>query len=92
MDKGRDRDRDRDRGDRRGGGRRGFRRGKVCRFCVSKIEHLDYKDTDLMRSFVSERGKIIPRRVTGTCAKHQRKLRLAIHRARNIALLPFVAD
>ena len=73
-------------------GQNRFRRGKVCRLCVSKTTFIDYKDIDLLRSFTSERGKIIPRRVTGTCAKHQRKLREAIMKARNIALMPFIAD
>jgi len=65
------------------------RRRKVCRLCSEKIEYVDYKDVDLLRTFLSERGKIIGRRVTGTCAKHQRQLTRAIKRARCIALLPF---
>ena len=68
------------------------RRKKVCAFCVDKVEHIDYKDTAKLRRFTSERGKILPRRTTGTCAKHQRQLTLAIKRARHIALLPYVAD
>ncbi|RKY05642.1 30S ribosomal protein S18 [Candidatus Poribacteria bacterium] len=64
-------------------------RKKVCRLCAEKIEYVDYKDIDLLKDFLSERGKIIGRRVTGTCAKHQRQLTKAIKRARMIALLPF---
>ncbi|HIU48888.1 MAG TPA: 30S ribosomal protein S18 [Candidatus Avimonoglobus intestinipullorum] len=65
---------------------------KVCVFCVDKIEHIDYKDTAKLRRFISERGKIVPRRISGNCAKHQRQLTVAIKRARQIALLPFVAE
>ena len=64
---------------------------KVCRFCTQKLK-IDYKDGDMLRKFITERGKILPRRITGTCAKHQRALAVAIKRARIIALLPFVAD
>lgn len=67
------------------------RRRKVCRFCVDKIDYVDYKNVDLLKTFILERGKVIPRRITGTCAKHQRWLRVAVKRARNIALLPFAA-
>ena len=67
-------------------------RKKVCVFCVDKIDHIDYKDTAKLRRFVSERGKIVPRRISGNCAKHQRQLTTAIKRARMIALLPFVAE
>lgn len=74
----------------RGKGKTFFRK-KVCRFCSNKAK-IDYKDADALRRFTSERGKILPRRITGTCAKHQRELALAIKRARNICLLPFVAD
>ncbi len=83
---------DRDR-DSRGGGRP-MRRGrkKVCSFCVDKVESIDYKDTGKLRKYMSERSKIIPRRVTGTCAKHQRELTIAIKRARQLALLPYVSD
>ncbi len=73
----------------RGGRRGGKRRPKVCFFCVDKIEHVDYKDVEKLRKYVSERGKIMPRRVTGNCAKHQRQLTEAIKRARYMALLPF---
>ena len=67
-------------------------RKKVCSFCVDKIEHIDYKDVNRLRKYISERAKIIPRRVTGTCARHQRDLTTAIKRARQIALVPFIAD
>lgn len=70
----------------------GHRRRKVCYFTQNKIEHIDFKDVDLLKRFVSERGKILPRRVTGTCAKYQRKLATAIKRARHMALLPFVKE
>lgn len=76
-----------------GGGRRQyFRRRKVCKFCVEKIDFIDYKDLRLIGPFVAERGKILPRRLTGTCAPHQRALTRAIKQARNIALLPFAAE
>ena len=65
---------------------------KVCMFCVDKVESIDYKDTAKLRRYVSERGKIIPRRISGNCAKHQRQLTVAVKRARQIALLPFVAE
>ncbi|MCL6544178.1 MAG: 30S ribosomal protein S18 [Bryobacteraceae bacterium] len=68
-----------------------FRRRKVCRFCVEKIDDIDYKDVKLLSAFISERGKIMPRRITGVCAPHQRRLTEAIKQARNIALLPFAA-
>ena len=67
-------------------------RKKVCSFCVDKIEHIDYKDVGKLRRFVTERGKILPRRISGNCAKHQRQVTLAIKRARNIALMPFTAE
>ena len=67
-------------------------RKKVCGFCVDKVENIDYKDIARLRRYMSERGKILPRRVTGTCARHQRQLTVAIKRARQIALLPYVAD
>jgi small subunit ribosomal protein S18 len=67
-----------------------FFKKKVCRFCTQKLK-IDYKDADTLRKFITERGKILPRRITGTCAKHQRALAEAIKRARIIALLPFVA-
>jgi small subunit ribosomal protein S18 len=74
----------------RGKGKVYFKK-KVCKFCVQKIK-IDYKDADTLRRFITERGKILPRRITGTCAKHQRALSLSIKRARIIALLPFVAE
>jgi small subunit ribosomal protein S18 len=79
-----------DRGGRGGKGKIYFKK-KVCRFCTQKLR-LDYKDADVLRRFITERGKILPRRITGTCAKHQRVLAAAIKRARIIALLPFVAE
>jgi small subunit ribosomal protein S18 len=73
----------------REGGRKYFRRKKVCKFCVEKIEAIDYKDVRLLAQFVAESGKIVPRRLTGVCTPHQRRLSTAIKQARNIALLPF---
>ena len=67
-------------------------RKKVCGFCVDKVENIDYKDIARLRRYMSERGKILPRRVTGTCARHQRELTVAIKRARHLALLPFSSD
>ena len=76
-----------------GGGKRYFfRRRKVCKFCADKIDYVDYKDVKLISQFVPERGKILPRRMFGTCAEHQRKLTEAVNRARHIALLPYAAD
>ncbi len=72
--------------------RRGHRRRKVCYFTVNKIDYIDYKDVDLLRKFISERGKILPRRVTGTSSKYQRQLTQAIKRARQMALLPYTTD
>jgi len=80
----------------RGGGKEGkryfFRRRKVCKFCADKIDYIDYKDAKLLGGFVPDRGKILPRRMFGTCAEHQRKLTLAIKRARAIALLPYASE
>ncbi|MCQ9210775.1 30S ribosomal protein S18 [Granulicatella seriolae] len=73
---------------RRGGIRK---RKKVCFFCANHIDHVDYKDVELLKRYISEKGKILPRRVTGTCAKHQRTLTVAIKRARIMGLLPFTA-
>jgi small subunit ribosomal protein S18 len=73
----------------REGGRKYFRRKKVCKFCVEKIESINYKDVRLLAQFVAESGKIVPRRLTGVCTPHQRRLSCAIKQARNIALLPF---
>src|SRR6202171_5668873 len=79
-----------------GGPRRGkrqyFRKKKVCKFCVEKMDFIDYKRADILSQFVQERGKILPRRMTGVCARHQRWLGVAIKRARNIALLPFAGS
>ena len=72
--------------------RRSFHRRKVCKFCADSSLVIDYKDAKMLRYFTSERGKIIPRRISGNCAKHQRKLTLAIKQARNIALLPFTTS
>ena len=76
-------------GPREGGGRKYFRRKKVCKFCVEKIDAINYKDVRLLSQFVAESGKIVPRRLTGVCTPHQRRLSEAIKQARNIALLPF---
>ena len=69
-----------------------YRRPKVCKFCVDKIDDINYKDAKLLLPFVPERSKILPRRISGTCAKHQRKLRTAIMRARQLALIPYTSD
>jgi len=71
--------------------RRSFRK-KVCRFCVDKVEFIDYKEWHKLRHFTTERGKIIPRRISGNCSKHQRQLSVALKRARRIALLPYASD
>jgi len=73
------------------GGRKFFRRKKVCKFCTEKIDAIPYRDVRLLQGFVAERGKIVPRRLTGVCTTHQRQLSVAIKQARNIALLPFAA-
>ena len=73
------------------GGRKFFRRKKVCKFCVEKIDAIPYRDVRLLQGFVAERGKIVPRRLTGVCTRHQRALTHSIKQARNIALLPFAA-
>ncbi|MDK2836409.1 MAG: small subunit ribosomal protein [Thermosediminibacterales bacterium] len=65
---------------------------KVCNFCMDGIDKIDYKDVNRLRKYITERGKILPRRITGNCARHQRQLTVAIKRARNIALLPFTAE
>ncbi len=72
--------------------RRGRRKKRVCAFCAENCNHIDYKNTAKLRKFVSERGKILPRRITGNCAKHQRVLTVAVKRARHVALLPYVAE
>jgi small subunit ribosomal protein S18 len=69
-----------------------YRRKRVCKFCVEKIEYIDYKDLKMLGQFIPERGKILPRRISGTCALHQRKLQNAIKRARTMALIPFSTD
>ena len=76
----------------RPGGRGRMRRRKVCRFCVDKVDIIDFKDVRLLQNFIPERGKILPRRISGVCTAHQRMLTEAIKRARNIALLPYTAD
>ena len=75
----------------RGGGRRMHRR-KICRFCIEKVDLIDFKDVKLLQNYIPERGKILPRRISGSCATHQRMLSEAIKRARNIALLPYATD
>ena len=72
--------------------RRGRRKKRVCIFCSDKINHIEYKDVPKLRKFVSERGKILPRRITGNCAKHQRKLTISIKRSRHMALMAFTQD
>ena len=72
--------------------RRTFRRQKVCKYCVDKIDAVDFKDGKRLRGFITDRGKIMPRRISGNCAIHQRQLTVAIKRARSIAILPFAAD
>jgi len=69
---------------------RRFQRRKYCKFCADKVPYIDYKDVDVLKNYITERGKILAARMTGTCARHQRELTTAIKRARNIALLPFV--
>lgn len=81
---------ERDKGDRPYRNRKAKK--KVCAFCVDKVATIDYKDTAKLRRYISERAKILPRRITGTCAKHQRQLTLAIKRSRHIALLPYSSD
>jgi len=87
----------RGRGDKKGDKTQGqrrpmFRRRKVCKFCADKIDDINYKDVKLLGPFVPERGKILPRRISGACAMHQRKLQVAIKRARQLALIPYVTD
>ena len=90
--RGRGGDKDKGKGDgpRRGGGF--FRRRRVCKFCAEKIDYINYKDVRILAPFLPERGKIQPRRISGTCALHQRKLQTAIARARQLAMLPYVTD
>jgi small subunit ribosomal protein S18 len=72
--------------------RRAYRRQKVCKFCLDKVVQVDFKDVKRLRNFVSDRGKIVPRRISGNCARHQRQLTVAIRRARSIALMAYAAD
>ncbi len=74
------------------GERKFFQRKRSCRFCVEKSQAIDYRDSSLLRGFLTERGKVIPRRISGNCARHQRQLSVSIHRSRNIALLPFAEE
>jgi small subunit ribosomal protein S18 len=89
---GRGAGRDRERDDKKGGRRTFFRRRRVCKFCVEKIDYIGYRDVKLLAPFIPERGKIQPRRISGVCATHQRALQVAIKRARQIALVPYVTD
>ncbi|GAA0071858.1 30S ribosomal protein S18 [Clostridium sardiniense] len=82
----------RENNNRRSGGRMRRSKRKVCAFCVEKAESIDYKDVSKIRKYVTERGKILPRRISGTCAKHQRQVTESIKRARNVALLPFTTE
>jgi len=87
-----DEERTRDARGQRGRRQRYIPRRKVCTFCVDRIDVIDYKRPDILRRFITDRGKITPRRRTGTCAKHQRRLAVAIKRARHLALLPYAAE
>ena len=87
---GKKEDKDKGKGERPRGGF--FRRRRVCKFCADKIDYVNYKDVRLLTPFIPERGKIQPRRISGTCAKHQRALQTAISRARQLALIPYVTD
>jgi len=90
---GRGRSGDKKAGDKEKGQRRPmFRRRKVCKFCADKIDYVDFKDVKLLQQFIPERSKILPRRISGTCARHQRLLQGAIKRARHLALIPFTTD
>jgi small subunit ribosomal protein S18 len=84
--------RDFDKGDSKGPMRIRRAKRKVCAFCVDKVDEIDYKDVAKLRKFISERGKILPRRISGNCAKHQRTLTISIKRSRHIALLPYTTD
>ena len=84
---------DKDKDDKKGGARRTFfRRRRLCKFCVEKIDYIGYRDVKLLAPFIPERGKIQPRRISGVCATHQRALQVAIKRARQLALIPYVTD
>ncbi|ADG07910.1 30S ribosomal protein S18 [Kyrpidia spormannii] len=71
---------------------RGGKRRRVCNFCVDKIDRVDYKDADRLRKYMTERGKILPRRISGNCARHQRQVTVAVKRARQVALLPYTVE
>jgi small subunit ribosomal protein S18 len=86
------RSRDQSSGPPRRGRRQYLRKRKVCRFCADRVDHIDYKKAEILQPYVQDRGKIVPRRITGTCSRHQRWLAVAIKRARNIALLPFATE
>ena len=91
--RGGSKDKDKDKKDGEKGGRRTFfRRKRVCKFCVEKIDYINYKDVKMLNAFIAERGKIVPRRISGVCGPCQRRLSDAIKKARNIALLPFAAQ
>ena len=85
-------DKDKDKKDGEKGRRTFFRRKRVCKFCVEKIDYINYKDVKLLTPYIPERGKIQPRRISGTCATHQRAVQTAIKRARQLALVPYVTD
>lgn len=87
-----ERDRDRERSNDRGNRQNRKARKKVCQFCVDRVEVIDYKDVGRLRKCMTERAKILPRRVTGTCAYHQREMTIAVKRARHLALLPYVSE
>ena len=91
-DQGRRDDRGGRQGGGQGGGRRFIRARKSCKFCADKVDYIDYKDSRLLSTYIPERGKILPRRISGTCAPHQRMLATAIKRARNCAFIPFATD
>lgn len=92
MSRDNSRDHDREKSDKKGGMKMRRAKKKICSFCMDKSEFIDYKDINKLRKYVTERGKILPRRISGNCAKHQRKLTICIKRARNIALLPFTTE
>ena len=89
---GRENGNSKDRDSKKGGARGRRMKRKVCGFCIDKAESIDYKDINKLRKYITERGKILPRRISGNCAKHQRQLTESIKRARNIALLPFTTE
>lgn len=90
--KDRNNNRDYDKGDAKGPSRMRRAKKKICGFCVDKVTDIDYKDISKLKKYVSERGKILPRRISGNCAKHQRQMTVAVKRARHIALLPYTSD